>query len=122
MLTHWLWLQALGWMAVCCTHMARVFTSSMPRITTKKKERRAFVFNILLTMFLSGVVIGVTVGVAVGVSDGKSTGYGGALCFLDTTTIPHLVLAFALPLAVVLLTNLICFVFTAVFIARVRRL
>jgi hypothetical protein len=37
MLTHWLWLQAFGWMAVCCVHMARVFTANTRLVMTIRK-------------------------------------------------------------------------------------
>jgi hypothetical protein len=66
--------------------------------------------------------VGVAVGVAVGVSGGQSLGYGGSLCFLDTAAVPLLVLAFELPLGLVVLIDLVCFVITVVSIARVRRL
>jgi hypothetical protein len=122
MLTHWLWLQALGWMAVCCVHMARVFAASTRHSTTRKKIRRKFVIFILITSLGSAAVVGITIGVALGVSGGSNVGYGGPLCFLDTAAFPLLVLAFVVPLGLVVLTNLVCFVFTVVSIARVRRL
>jgi hypothetical protein len=67
-------------------------------------------------------VVGVTVGVAMGVTGGSSMGYGGSepLCFLDTTTVPLLVLAFLLPLGLVVLTDLSCFLFTVASIAHTR--
>jgi hypothetical protein len=43
------------------------------------------------------------------------------LCFLDTAAVPLLVLAFALPLGLVVLADFVCFVITVVSIARVRR-
>jgi hypothetical protein len=70
----------------------------------------------------SAAVVGITIGVALGVSGGSNVGSGGPLCFLDTAAFPLLVLAFVLPLGLVVLTNLVCFVFTVVSIARVRRL
>jgi hypothetical protein len=120
--THWLWLQALSWMAVCCTHMARVFASKVRLTMTMQQTRRKFLLNLAITLLTSTAVVGVMVGVAEGVSGGSSIGYGGALCFLDTASLPLLVLAFALPLGLVILTDLVCFVFTVVSIARVRRL
>jgi hypothetical protein len=119
-LTHWLWLQALGWMAVCCKHMARVFTAPTHRTLPDKKERRLFARHVLLKSLGAGVLVGVTVGVAMGVSDGRSVGYGGPNCFLDTASLPLLMLAFAVPVGVVVVTNLVCFVLTVVSIARVR--
>jgi hypothetical protein len=109
-------------MAVCCVHMARVFTASTHRVMPRKKERSTFLLNGLFTMLVSGALVCVTIGVAVGVSGGCSVGYGGPLCFLDTAAFPLLVLAFVVPLGLVVLTNLVCFVFTVVSIAGVRRL
>jgi hypothetical protein len=38
LLTHWTWLQALGWMAVCCLHMARVFAAAVPVHSSMSKR------------------------------------------------------------------------------------
>jgi hypothetical protein len=116
-------LQALAWMGVCCTHIVRVFVASTINTRLSDKEtRRVFLQNVLMTTLGSGVVVGVTVGVAIGVSGGQSMGYGGSLCFLGTGRLPLLTLAFTLPLGLVVLVDIVCFLFTAVSIARVRRL
>ncbi|XP_070191632.1 G-protein coupled receptor Mth2-like [Littorina saxatilis] len=120
--THWAWLTALSWMGVCCVHMVRVFTSKTRRSLTDREVRKVFLRYVLITCLFSTVIVLITVVVSSAVSGGASMGYGGPICFLDTELHRLVLLAFLLPLGLVVLTNLTCFVITVVSIVRVRRL
>ncbi|KAL8579744.1 hypothetical protein ACOMHN_040521 [Nucella lapillus] len=122
MATHWVWLLALLWMGVCCLHMMCVFLAKTRRTLTPREVRVAFARNAVFTALGAAGVVGVTVGASLALSGGSRTGYGGSLCFLDTDWRPLLVLAFVLPLGLLVGLNLVCFVSTVASIVRVRRM
>ena len=120
--THWLWLTALGWMGVCCVHMARVFASKTRLTLTERVVKKAFLRRLLFILLLSTTVVALTIIATTAASGGSSIGYGGAICFLDTGYHQLIILAFMLPLALLVAANLVCFGVTVVSIVRVRRL
>nr|KAG5707640.1 hypothetical protein BaRGS_031022 [Batillaria attramentaria] len=119
-ITHWAWLSALCWMGVCCTHMVRVFTASSRRTLSRPETLRAFLRGLLLALLVPTVVVAITLGTSAAASGGEHVGYGGGVCFLETGL--HVGLAFLLPLALLVVLNLTCFIFTVISIMRVRRL
>ena len=120
--THWAWLMALSWMGVCCQHMVRVFVSKTRHDLSERQVRKIFARRLLLTVVLSGSIVAATIVVSLSLSGGARIGYGGTMCFLDTSVHQLLILAFLVPLGLVVIWNIGCFIFTVAAIMRVRRL
>ncbi|XP_076454841.1 adhesion G protein-coupled receptor E3-like [Babylonia areolata] len=120
--THWLWLMALLWMGVSCVHMLRVFISKTRLTLNQSETKKTFVHYILFTLVISGCIVILTIVVSYAVSGGASLGYGGRLCLFDTDQHPFLPLALMLPLGLVVLTNMTCFIYTVFTIRRVQHL
>ena len=120
--THWAWLMALSWMGVCCQHMVRVFVSKTRHALTESQVKKMFARRLLLTFLLSGSIVAATIVVSLALSGGTRFGYGGTMCFLDMSVHQLLILAFLMPLGLVVTCNIGCFIFTVAAIVRVRRL
>ncbi|XP_076454846.1 uncharacterized protein LOC143289683 [Babylonia areolata] len=120
--THWLWLMALLWMGVSCVHMLRVFISKTRLTLNQSETKKTFVRYILFTLVISGCIVILTIVVSYAVSGGASLGYGGRLCLFDTDQHPFLPLALMVPLGLVVLTNMTCFIYTVFTIRRVQHL
>ncbi|KAL8623110.1 hypothetical protein ACOMHN_065724 [Nucella lapillus] len=110
MLIHYFWLSSILWMNVSSFHMHRVFTARHTGRTSSTHVSccvRRFVAYSVYAQGVPLVVIGVTVSSSIFVFQGRQIGYGGDLCYLSR---PVLVgAAFAAPLGLVLILNLIFF-------------
>ncbi|KAK7110203.1 uncharacterized protein [Littorina saxatilis] len=111
MLIHYFWLAAVLWMNVCSFHMHRVFTARRAARMTSTHVTCCSRRVLSYAVYAQGVplvAVGVTSSVSILLSEGGRVGYAdGDACYLST---PFLVgVAFAAPLGVVLLLNLIFF-------------
>ncbi|XP_050408339.1 uncharacterized protein LOC126823498 [Patella vulgata] len=116
---HYLWLSMLFWMNVCSYHMFKVFVlHTLTRMENSNGIRQTLIY---LT-YANGTPILIIVANIVTnyvLSDGAIIGYGGNICYLST---PRLVLyCFVLPLSLVILTNIIFFLWTICIIHRVKQ-
>lgn len=117
-LIHYFWLTAFGWMAVSAYHMCAVFSNmAASRFNDKSAERKTLakyliVCNVFALMFVVSCIV-----YHVASSEGQDIGYGDHICFLNKPM--DIGIFFALPLGLVLIFNVVCFIRTVVSIRRV---
>ena len=110
-LTHFLWLNSIMWMNICCVHMFRVFGSKSMYLSNK---RNTFVLYILYTMVVSGIIV--TMYILYQHFSISSIGYGGHICYINDNRM--VLYFFAIPVALVISTNLALFVAVIIKISR----
>ncbi|KAK7005149.1 adhesion G protein-coupled receptor E4P [Biomphalaria glabrata] len=104
--THFLWLWMFSWSFLCSYHMFQVFTSSTRKTSSLQDLFMAWK-KILFSLTCPSVIILTTVICSYLASAGKEIGYGRFSCFLNSTLLVGLTVAW--PLSLVTLTNVIFF-------------
>ncbi|KAK6192792.1 hypothetical protein SNE40_004205 [Patella caerulea] len=116
---HYSWLSMLFWMNVCSYHMFKVFVShNLTRMENSNGIRQTLIYLV----YANGTPILIIVANIVTnyiLSDGTLIGYGGNICYLSTPTL--VLYCFVLPLGIVILTNIIFFLWTICTIHRVKQ-
>ena len=110
-LIHFQWLNSVLWMNVCCVHMFRVF--GLTNFHSLKK-RRSFSLYILYTIIASAIVVSMHIVVRYFTS--ADIGYGGRICYINDYKM--VLYFFAIPVALVVTTNVALFVCVVVKLAR----
>ena len=122
MLVHYFWLASVLWMNVCSFHMHRVFTAKRAARMTSTHVKCCtprVVAYAVYSQVVPLVAVGATAATSILLSEGRQLGYGGDACYLSS---PFLVgVAFAAPLGVVLVLNLVFFLGAVREIARTEK-
>ncbi|KAK6177463.1 hypothetical protein SNE40_015558 [Patella caerulea] len=116
---HYFWLGMVLWMNVCTFHMFKVFVlqklvrNSAPSrgIQTQKYIAYANGLPVILIVF---IVI-----TTFQLSGGKEIGYGGNVCYLSSKQLVGY--CFVLPLCLVIILNIVFFLWTIIAISRVKQ-
>ncbi|XP_035829707.1 uncharacterized protein LOC101852596 [Aplysia californica] len=119
-LTHFLWLTMFSWSFACCLHMFKVFTSTT-RVSALSQKRQLvhLIKTVLFCFSVPTLIVASVVLVSYITSKGQSIGYG-QVCYLNSSLLVGLTMI--LPLAVVLVCNLVFFLVTILKIRSVRKL
>ena len=110
MLIHYFWLASVLWMNVCSFHMHRVFTARRSARMTSTHVKCCTLRVVAYAVYSQGVplvAVGATAATSILLSEGRQLGYGGDACYLSSAFLVGV--AFAAPLGVVLILNLVFF-------------
>ena len=114
-LTHYCWMSSLVWMNVCCVHMTRVFVK-IKKMTAHTKKKKTYFGYLLYSIMFPSLLIATTLTYS-HMADNQ-TGYGGGNCFI---TKPEMILfTFALPIGLIVISNLVMFVVVILFIKNTK--
>ena len=105
LLVHFLWLNSILWLNICCFHMFRTFVYI--RNPTKEKVRWLYYVYSLTT---STLLLNINIIWSLSTSDGNEIGYGkhAMLCYI---TNPHMIaFTMVLPMTLVVISNCIMYI------------
>ncbi|XP_064603973.1 adhesion G-protein coupled receptor G2-like [Liolophura sinensis] len=115
---HYLWIATYMSMGTCAFHMYTVFTTmSFKSFQNTIQETKKFIRYLIISNAVAVLIVGVCIGYHAGSSGGREIGYGGSICFINTSL--DIGIFFAGPLAVVLVFNIFCFIRVAISIRNV---
>ena len=110
-LIHFSWLLVMFWMNVSCFHMASVFSRVLPtEINTRSRLASYTLYVFLFSISIVGINIGVSY------FQGKGIGYGDDICWISRRVMVGYV--FALPLGLIIFSNLLMFLGVAITLYR----
>ena len=116
-LHHWSYLVMFSWMGSIAFDFSVTF--SQLRRPTLQMQRHRFKVYALVSELAPTIFVAICIGVDFG-SNNEYIGYGvGGICFV--TNYKANILAFSLPLACIIIFNIICLSVTLTFIAKTRR-
>lgn len=119
-LLHFSWLATLAWTSVCSFHMFNVFVIQKGTPNDSRSHRWYITCYSLFSHLFPLLVIVIVCVSSPQLTSMASLGYGGVVCYLNSTVL--IILAFLLPLAVVLVANMAFFFCTVVSIARIEKI
>ncbi|XP_060069087.1 uncharacterized protein LOC132549187 [Ylistrum balloti] len=118
-LIHYFYLSAIVWMNICSFHMYRVFSSLKAKtMSSLRDEKRDMIAYISYSVVAPLVSVSVNIVVSLVTSDWSDIGYGGCICINSSKQM--VVYTFGIPLSVVLIFNVGCFVVVIINIQRSR--
>lgn len=110
-LSHFSWLSTFSWLQVCSFHVFRVFNANgKPRFGGSKMRKTIYQYNIY-AYGSSLIIVLSNIGVSLIVTGGSNTGYDKTNTLMTYKT--AFVTTLIAPLALICLTNVIFYVFTA---------
>ncbi|XP_076458231.1 uncharacterized protein LOC143291962 [Babylonia areolata] len=119
MVLHYSWLCVVTWCSVCSFHMYDVFVRQQVRMHMPHRHTWYLKRYVALAHSLPAIVVLLVVVSTTVWTSGEDLGYGGHICYLNRVLLVGL--AFVLPLALSVLSNLVLLVLTARAVSRVKR-
>ncbi|XP_050412271.1 uncharacterized protein LOC126827114 [Patella vulgata] len=116
---HYLWLGMALWMNVCTFHMFKVFVlqklvrNSAPSHGIQTLKYIAYANGLPMILIVCIIITNVTL------SGGMDIGYGGNVCYLSSKQLVGY--CFVLPLCLVIILNIVFFLWTIISISRVKQ-
>lgn len=106
-LVHFLWLLTIFWMNVCCIQMLRVFLSIKNNLAPSTTHTRIVLTYTTYCVLMAILFVLVNVTYSFVTTDKQLWGYGGAVCYITTSKM--IGFTFALPVGLVVMSNLTMF-------------
>ena len=119
-LIHYLWLSALLWMNVCSYQMFSVFVLDASKPINVLSNRGRLTKYRIYANGTSALVVAANILFSLLDSDGTQIGYGIGRCYLSSYL--RIALAFVLPLALVVTSNIVFFILSVCTISKISRL
>ncbi|XP_069128673.1 uncharacterized protein [Argopecten irradians] len=116
-LVHFFWLSVIVWMNICSFHMFRVFSIfRVKTLSSLREEKKHMIVYILCSVIVPLLVVATNVLVSLVASNWTDFGYGGCICYISSK---HMLLyTFVIPIGVIILLNIVCFVIVVIAIRR----
>ncbi|XP_041376747.1 uncharacterized protein LOC121389210 [Gigantopelta aegis] len=110
---HWTWLSTFIWMTMMATNLVKTFTAK----STALHSHKSFLFYAAIAVSLPALIVGVCVAVDMAEIPNMAIGYGdNGVCWISNKK--ALLAVFGVPLAILILINVVCFVITICSIER----
>ncbi|XP_041376276.1 uncharacterized protein LOC121388828 [Gigantopelta aegis] len=110
---HWTWLSTFVWMTMMATNLVKTFTAK----STVLHSYKSFLFYVAIAVSIPTLIVGVCVAVDMAEIPNMVIGYGdNGVCWISNKK--ALLAVFGVPLAILLLINVVCFVITICSIER----
>ena len=110
---HWAWLSTFVWMTMMAANLVKTFTAK----STALHSNRPFSFYVVIAVSVPALIVGACAAVDLADMPNMVIGYGGnGACWISNKK--ALLIVFGVPLAMLLLVNVVCFVITICSIER----